>query len=230
MTTGDNNSRPVSTEDRASAGAAPVGGDGAGPPDAPGQEQQLLKLLVEIGPLVVFFIVNSQAGKFIADPEKSIFWGTGAFMVATGVALVASRILFGKVPMMPLVSGILILVFGTLTLALQDDQFIKLKPTIVNLLFASGLFTGLLLGKSFLKILFGDVFRLTEEGWRKLTFRWACFFVALAILNEVIWRNFSTDFWVSFKVFGIMPLTIVFAISQFGLIKRYDPATEEPKV
>ena len=181
-----------------------------------------MKLLVEVGPLVVFFIVNSQAGKFISEPSRAIFWGTGAFMVATLVALVASWAMLGRIPVMPLVSGALILVFGGLTLLLQDDLFIKLKPTIVNLLFAAGLFGGLMLGRSFLKLLFGEVFQLTEEGWKLLTFRWACFFVVLAALNEIVWRNFSTDFWVSFKVFGIMPLTIVFAMAQFGLIKRHE--------
>jgi len=104
---------------------------------------------------------------------------------------------------------------------LHDALFIKMKPTIVNALFAGVLFGGLLFGQSLLKVLFGEVFRLREPGWRKLTFRWACFFVCLALLNEVIWRSFSTDFWVSFKVFGIMPLTLAFALSQIGLLKRY---------
>jgi intracellular septation protein len=122
---------------------------------------------------------------------------------------------------MPLVSGAVVLIFGGLTLYLQDDLFIKLKPTIVNSIFASVLFGGLLFGKSLLKYLFGDVFALTEEGWKKLTFRWACFFVFLAILNEFAWRLLSTDQWVSFKVFAIMPITMVFAISQVGLLQRH---------
>jgi intracellular septation protein len=175
---------------------------------------QLLKLLVEVGPLVVFFVMNARAG---------IFWGTGGFMVATVISLVASRILFGRVPVMPLVTGVFVLVFGGLTLWLQDDHFIKIKPTIVNALFAGALFAGLLAGHSLLKIVFGEVFRLTDEGWRKLTIRWACFFTFLALLNEVVWRSFSTDVWVSFKVFGIMPLTMIFAIAQMGLLKQYEP-------
>jgi len=174
---------------------------------------QLLKLLVEIGPLVIFFIVNARAG---------IFWGTGIFMVATIIALVASRIVFGRIPVMPLVSGACVLVFGGLTLWLQDDHFIKIKPTIVNAMFATILFAGLLLGHSLLKIVFGEVFRLTEEGWRKLTLRWAFFFCLLAVLNEIVWRTLSTDAWVSFKVFAIMPITMAFAIAQVGLLKAYE--------
>ena len=178
---------------------------------------QLLKLLVEVGPLVVFFVMNARAG---------IFWGTGGFMVAIVISLIASRILFGRVPVMPLVTGVFVLVFGGLTLWLQDEQFIKIKPTIVNALFAGALFTGLLAGHSLLKIVFGEVFRLTDDGWRKLTLRWACFFTFLALLNEVVWRSFSTDVWVSFKVFGIMPLTMIFAIAQMGLIKQHEPRAD----
>lgn len=175
-------------------------------------EPPLLKFLLELGPLVVFFFVNARYG---------IFWGTGCFVVATVVSLVASRIMFGKIPVMPLVSGIFVIVFGTLTLWLQDELFIKLKPTIVNGIFASILFGGLFLGHSLLKHLFGEVFALTAEGWRKLTFRWACFFVFLALLNEVTWRLLSTEAWISFKLFGIMPITMIFAIAQVGLLKRY---------
>ena len=178
---------------------------------------QLLKLLVEVGPLVVFFVMNARAG---------IFWGTGGFMVAIVISLIASRILFGRVPVMPLVTGVFVLVFGGLTLWLQDEQFIKIKPTLVNALFAGALFTGLLAGRSLLKIVFGEVFRLTDEGWRKLTLRWAFFFTFLALLNEVVWRSFSTDVWVSFKVFGIMPLTMIFAIAQMGLLKQHEPRSD----
>lgn len=185
-------------------------------------KKQLLKLLIELGPLLVFFVVNAQAGKFIAEPKQAIFYGTGAFMAATVLSLLASRQLLGRIATMPLVTGVFVMVFGGLTLWLQDDHFIKLKPTIVNGLFAAILFAGLAWGRSFLKLVFGDVFRLTEEGWRQLTIRWALFFIFLAVLNEVVWRNFSTDTWVSFKVFGIMPLTMIFAIAQVGLLKRHE--------
>ena len=174
---------------------------------------QFYKLLLEAGPLVVFFVTNAYA---------KIFWATGAFMIATAIALVASRVLFKRIPIMPLVGGIFVLGFGAVTLALQDEFFIKIKPTVVNIMFASILFGGLLMGQSLLKYLFGEVFRLQEPGWRLLTFRWACFFLFLALLNEVIWRSFSTDFWAGFKLFGVMPITMVFAISQVGLLKKYE--------
>ena len=174
---------------------------------------QLMKLLLEAGPLVVFFVTNSYA---------KIFWATGAFMVATTIALIVSRVVFKRIPLMPLVGGIFVLGFGAVTLLLQDEFYIKIKPTVVNLVFASILFGGLLMGKSLLKYLFGEVFHLREPGWRIFTFRWACFFVFLAVLNEFIWRSFSTDFWAGFKLFGVMPITMAFAISQLGLIKKYD--------
>ena len=178
---------------------------------------QLLKLAVEVGPLLVFFLVNARAG---------IFWGTGVFMGATLASLIASRILFGRIPVMPLVSGACVIVFGGLTLWLQDDHFIKIKPTIVNALFAGALFFGLLANRPLLRIVFGEVFRLTDEGWRKLTLRWACFFMFLAVLNEIMWRSFSTDTWVNFKVFAVMPLTMAFAVAQVGLLRQYEQPAE----
>jgi intracellular septation protein len=175
----------------------------------------LLKLALELGPLGIFFVSNSKAG---------LFWATGLFMVATVVSLVASWLLIRRVPIMPLVTGVVVLIFGGLTLYLQDEHFIKLKPTIVNLLFAGTLLGGLFFRKSFLEIVFDSAFDLTDEGWMKLTFRWGLFFLFLAVLNEVVWRNFSTDFWVAFKVWGVFPLTFLFALCQFPLIQRYDAA------
>ncbi len=183
---------------------------------------QLPKLLLETGPLVVFFVCNSYAVEIFGATEKTkIFWATGAFMVATTIALIASRVLFKRLPVMPLVGGVFVLGFGAITLFLQDEFFIKIKPTVVNLMFASILFGGLLMGHALLKFLFGEVFKLQERGWKLLTFRWACFFVFLAILNEFIWRSFSTDFWAGFKLFGVMPITMIFAISQVGLLNKY---------
>jgi len=173
---------------------------------------QIKKLLVELGPLLIFFLVNAKWG---------IFVGTGAFMVAIVISLIVSRAMFGHVAIMPLVTGAFVLVFGGLTLWFHDDMFIKMKPTIVNVLFAGVLLTGLACGRSFLKILLGEVFKLNDAGWRILTFRWALFFLFLAVVNECVWRNFSRDTWVAFKVWGIMPLTFGFMFFQLGLLKRH---------
>jgi intracellular septation protein len=180
--------------------------------------RQAIKLAVEFGPLLVFFLANSQYG---------IFTGTAAFMVATVISLIVSRAVLGQIATMPLVTGVFVMIFGGLTLWLQDDHFIKIKPTIVNGLFATILFVGLLSGRLFLKIIFGDVMHLSPEGWRILTLRWVLFFVFLALLNEFVWRTFSTDTWVAFKVFGIMPITFVFALAQIGLLKKYEISASE---
>ncbi|MEM7619410.1 MAG: septation protein A [Pseudomonadota bacterium] len=180
--------------------------------------QQILKILFELGPIGIFFFVNSFAD--VPDGER-IFYATGAFMVATTIALAGSWIMFKKIAAMPLVSGVFVLVFGGLTLYLQDDLFIKIKPTLVNLMFAGILFGGLYFNRLLLKLVFAEGIQLTDEGWHKLTIRWSLFFIFLAIVNEFVWRSFSTDFWVAFKVWGILPLTLVFTIAQIGLIQKY---------
>jgi intracellular septation protein len=177
----------------------------------------IAKLALELGPLVLFFLANQRAG---------IFTATALFLAATLIALAIHYVLVRKLPIMPLVSGVVVVVFGGLTLALQDELFIKLKPTIVNTLFGVVLLGGLYFGKSLLALVLDSVLDLTEEGWRKLTFRWAWFFFALAILNEIVWRTQTTDFWVSFKVFGIMPLTLVFAFAQTPLLLKHEKRKE----
>jgi intracellular septation protein len=131
--------------------------------------------------------------------------------------------------MMAIVTAVVVVVFGTLTLILHDETFIKMKPTIVYTLFAAALGGGLLFNRSFIAIMFDQMFNLTHHGWRILTMRWALWFLAMAVLNEIIWRTQSTDFWVTFKVFGMVPLTMLFAVTQMPLIKRYhlDPASLE---
>ena len=199
-------------------------------------ENALLKLVLEMGPLMVFFFANSKPdlvrpllrpllpAALLDGPQSNIFVATAAFMVAMVVSLVLTKALLKKLPIMPLVSGAVVLVFGGLTLWLQDDTFIKLKPTIVNSLFGTVLLGGLAFGKPLLPYVLDSVFKLTHEGWSKLTFRWGVFFFVLAAVNEVVWRMFSTDFWVAFKVWGVMPLTIAFAMSQVGLLQRYGQA------
>jgi intracellular septation protein len=177
-----------------------------------------LKLALDIGPLVLFFAVNARIG---------IYAATGVFMAAVLIALAVSYVLTRHVAIMPLVTAVIVLIFGGLTLVLHDATFIKLKPTIIYVLFGGALLGGLAFGKPLLGIVFDSVFDLTDEGWRKLTWRWALFFFALAILNEIVWRNFSTDFWVSFKLFGVVPLTFVFGALQYPLLQKYQ--ADEPK-
>jgi intracellular septation protein len=198
-------------------------------PGAKGEPQvnPALKLALELGPLMVFFFANSRgawlAEKFpaLAALGGPIFVGTALFMAATVIALIASKILTGTLPIMPMVSGVIVLIFGAMTLYLKDDTFIKLKPTIINTLFGGALLTGLYFGKPLLGYVFGSAFKLDAAGWSKLTLRWGLFFLFLAVLNEVVWRNFSTDFWVAFKVWGTMPVTLVFTFLQMPLIMRH---------
>lgn len=187
----------------------------------------LLKLALEMGPLMVFFFANLRGEWLLATfPSlaaigQPIFVATALFMAATAISLAISWALLRSLPLMPMVSGAVVLVFGALTLWLNDELFIKMKPTIVNGLFAAVLLGGLLFGKALLGYVFDSAFKLDAEGWRKLTLRWGLFFIFLAVLNEVVWRNFSTDFWVAFKVWGTMPITLAFTLSQMPLIIRH---------
>ncbi len=174
-----------------------------------------LKILLDIGPLLIFFGVYGYAG---------IFAATATFIPLTLLALLAGRYVFGKFGVMPLVTAGFVLVMGGLTLALHDETFIKVKPTLVYLLFAGVALVGLAFNWVVWKQIFSDVFRLTDAGWRQLQFRWGCFFLGMAVLNELIWRLFSTDTWVSFKVFGALPLTFAFALLQIPFLSRHAPA------
>lgn len=178
----------------------------------------LFKLATELGPLLVFFLANAKFGLFVA---------TAVFMAAVVAAIVASYAVTRHVPVMALVTALVVMVFGALTLYLHDETFIKMKPTIIYALFALALGGGLLAGRSFIAILFDQVFDLTVAGWRKLTLRWAVFFVAMAVLNEIVWRTQTTDFWVAFKLFGFVPLTMIFAIAQMPLINRESRDTQK---
>jgi len=177
-----------------------------------------VKLAVEIGPLAVFFGVNAKAG---------IFAATASFMVVIVIALGVAWVFERRLPTLPLVTAVVVMFFGGLTLWLQDETFIKLKPTIINTFFAVTIFGGLAFGKNYIRTVMGAMIQIDEAGWRKLAIRWACFFLAMAALNEVVWRNVSTDDWVSFKVFGLLPLTFVFAISQIPLMTKHGIEAEE---
>src|SRR5262245_35839331 len=198
-----------------------------------------LKLALDLGPLLLFFFANARPALFepwlapiipeaVHTGERAgIFVATAVFMVAIVVALLVSYGLTRRLPAMALVSAVIVVVFGGATLVFQNETFIKLKPTIIYLLFTVVLLGGLIFRKPLLAAVFDQVFRLTEEGWRKLTVRWALFFLALAMLNELVWRTQSTDTWVTFKVFGVAPLTFVFAALQYPLLMRYDATPKD---
>jgi intracellular septation protein len=172
----------------------------------------LLKLVIELGPLVAFFVANAWGG---------IFWATGVYMVGAAVALAISWTLTRRLAIVPIVTLGFVVAFGALTLLLADEVFIKVKVSIINGLFGAILLTGLAFGRPLLKLALGEAFSLDPAGWRKLTIRWGLFFFAMAGLNEIVWRTVSTDTWVNFKVFGLLPLTLLFAVSQIRLMQRH---------
>jgi intracellular septation protein len=198
-----------------------------------------LKLALDLGPLVLFFVATTRPGLFeplvapflpaelLAGPHAGIFTATTIFIPAVLIALVIGYVKTRHLPVMPVVTAIVVVVFGGATLFLQNEQFIKLKQTIIYVLFGSVLLGGLAFGKPLLGVVFDSVFNLTEEGWRKLTVRWALFFFALAVLNEIVWRTQSDSVWALFKLAGVIPLTFVFAALQYPLLTKYavqDPA------
>ena len=179
----------------------------------------MLKFALELGPLALFFIVYSRVG---------IFAATGILMASVLVTLGVSYAMLRRIPIMPLITAVIVLIFGSLTLILHDETLIKIKPTALYILFGAALFVGLWLNKPLLKILFDGALHVTDEGWRKLTWRWAFFFLALAVLNEIVWRTQTTDLWVKFKTFGFLPLTLLFALAQAPLIMKYETKDEGP--
>jgi intracellular septation protein len=179
----------------------------------------MVKFALELGPLALFFIVYSRVG---------IFAATGILMASVLLTLGVSYAMLRRIPIMPLITAVIVLIFGSLTLVLHDETLIKIKPTALYILFGAALFVGLWLNKPLLKILFDGALHVTDEGWRKLTWRWAFFFLALAVLNEIVWRTQTTDMWVKFKTFGFLPLTLLFALAQAPLMMKYESKNEGP--
>jgi intracellular septation protein len=202
-----------------------------------------LKLTLDLGPLLLFVVANARPALFapllapflapelLAGEHAGIFTATAVFIPAALIMVAIGYVLTRHLPVMPLVTAAVVLVFGGLTLALQDETFIKLKPTIIYVLFGSALLGGLAFRKPLLGMVFDSVFHLTDEGWRKLTLRWALFFFGMAILNEVVWRTQSTTFWVNFKLLGALPLTFLFGALQYPLLTKYAaPEGEEKRI
>ena len=189
---------------------------------------QWVKLALETGPLIVFILANNNGDKLaemsplFAALGGKIFVGTAFFMVAMTISLAITWLFERKLALMPLVTFVMVVIFGMLTLYLQDEFFIKVKPTIINTMFGITLLTLLLIFKiPAMKILFDGPFKLDDIGWAKLTFRWGCFFLFLALVNEIVWRNFSSDFWVAFKLWGVMPMTIIFMLFQYPIMLKH---------
>ena len=172
----------------------------------------ILKLIIDIGPLAIFFVFYTKS-----NLQSAIL----PFMIATIIAILISYIVDKKLPIMPTVGAAIILLFGGLTIYFDNEVFFKMKPTIINIIFGLVLYVGEVINKPLLKYLLGSSIKLKDQGWSVLTKRWIGFFIALAILNELIWRTQSTDIWVNFKVFGILPITFVFTMLQFPIIKKY---------
>jgi intracellular septation protein len=186
-----------------------------------------LKLAIEFGPLVVFALANFGAKRLVGE-DQAVYWATGLFMAATALAMVASKIRTGKIPLMLWITGIVVTIFGVLTIALHDKRFIQIKPTVVNFFFAAVLLIGVALRKNFLKMVMGEAFpELPDSVWRTLTVRWSMLFIALAILNEFIWRNYSFDTWVASKFIPFV-VSMVFMVAHMPLILKHVPEQKVP--
>ena len=171
------------------------------------------KFLIDIGPLAVFFIFYKKTGNIL---EAII-----PLIIATTVSILISYIVEKKIPVMPTIGGIIILIFGGLSYYFENKTFFYMKPTIINIIFAATLIIGNYINKPLLKYLMGSAIKLKDQGWFELSKRWSAFFIFLAILNEIVWRYFSEDTWVNFKVFGILGLTFIFSLSLFPIIKKF---------
>jgi intracellular septation protein len=171
-----------------------------------------LKLGLDLGPLLIFFVANAVAG---------IFTATAVFMLVMAITIAIGIVVEKRVSPVALVTGVLVLIFGSLTLWLSNDIFIKIKPTVLYAMFSIVLMGGLLADRLFIKYLLGQNVRLPDPAWRALTWRWSAFFLTLALMNEIVWRNVSTDSWVAFKVWGVFPLTLIFALAQAPFIARH---------
>lgn len=204
--------------------------------ELPHKESPSLKTYLDLGPVIIFFVSYFVVGKIYPAPhgqpsQPAIMWATGIFMAMTLVSLIASYLIEKKIHLVPLITAGAVLVFGGLTIALHDPRFIKIKPTIIYILFAAILLTGWALRKPFIKHVFRGQLHLSDQGWRVLTLRFGLFFIVAAILNEAVWRNFSFDFWITYKVWGMTALTFVFTALQMMFVSRYHidpPAPDEP--
>ena len=199
-------------------------------PNSQAEENEInptLKLVLELGPVILFVLSYNFGDRLIEffqleEPfSKPIFLATAVIMVATLISIAVSWNVTRTLPAMPIVTAVVVSIFGGLTLYLQDETFIKLKPTIVNTLFGVTLISGMLMGRSFLKVVMGQAFQMDQDGWNKLTWRWGFFFLFLAVVNEIVWRNFSEGFWVGFKFWGMTGLTLAFVASQMPMMLRH---------
>jgi intracellular septation protein len=172
-----------------------------------------LKFALELGPLALFFLAFWKFG---------IFAATATMMVAAVATLAISYVKLGRLPLMPMVTAVIVLIFGSLGLVFHNETLIKIKPTVLYCLFSGALFFGIAFRRPILEIMFDGALHLTQAGWRILTWRWAFFFLFLAVLNEYVWRHFSESAWVTFKSFGFLPLTIVFALAQTPVILKHE--------
>ncbi len=199
----------------------------AKPPVSP-----LFRMALDYGPLVVFFVANLLAGKLglpdMVDSLAQVIIASTAFMIASVIAIIVSKWKTGHVSPMLLLSAGLVVVFGALTLYFRDDTFIKMKPTIVYAMFATILTYGVVTGRPLLQQLLETAYPgLSATGWRKLTVNWAVFFACMAVLNEVVWRHSTWDFWVGFKLWGAVPLTLLFAVANLPMLLRHGLQVEK---